>query len=87
MLKLFHFCNPTYVFCIVIAPREKPLLQIFFLKSFPKAAARINFLCCPFDNVTPFLTFPLMAFAALHVSGRLVALPLGQTHYSCPSLF
>lgn len=78
MLKLFHFHNSTYVYCIAIIPPEN-LLQIFLLKPFPKAAAKINFLCCHLDNVTPFLKFPLMAFAGLCVSGRLLALPLGQT--------
>lgn len=89
MRKLFRLYNSTYVHCIVITPFERSLFfSLFFLvKSFPKAAAKINFLCCPSDNVTPILKFPLMAFAGLCANSRLLALTLGQTHYSCPDLF
>ena len=82
-----HF--PFYNFTYAITPLEKSFFSriFFFLKSFPKAAAKINFLCCHYDNVTPILKLPLMAFAGLPVSGRLLALPWWQTHYFCPDLF
>lgn len=58
-----------------------------FFSSFPKAAAKINFLCSHYDNVTPILKLPLMAIAGLPVTGSLLALPWWQTHYFCPDLF
>lgn len=79
--------SPVYIVQSLLPLRNASSPDFFPLKSFPKAAAKINFLCCHSDNVTPFLKFPLMAFAGLCMSGSLLALLLGQTPYFYPDLF